>query len=1335
MSKGGINIRARLDSSELKRGIEESKRAVKKLGSSVQSEGEVIAKAMKRVETAVKGAFTVAAAKQFLSQMTEIRGQFQQLEIAFSTILGSATQADALMQQLVTTAAKTPFDLTGIAESAKQLIAYGVSADKVNDTLLMLGDIASGLSLPLTDIAYLYGTTVVQGRMFTQDLRQFTGRGIPMIQQLAKQFGVAESAVGDLVSKGKVGLKEFQQAMEGIHADKFSGLMEKQSASLTGKLANLEDAVDIMMNKFGEASEGVIGGAIDLASELVENYEAVGRALLELAGAVGVYKASMFALMEVSKGYTLLQIAEIKWLTIKEALQKRLAMTNPYGALALGITVLVAGMYKLVTATTEAEKAQKALNDSINKGQGMIEAERLKVETLFATLRHAKKGTTEWNNARNAILKEYGKYLEGLSKEIQTLKDVEGAYNAVKKAAIESARARAIESATNEAQERYSEKMQEQMEEVNRIVDTTYKNTAKNADKRAKLKADLYAIMREEKTYNDLTEEQMKDLSKQSWSGGLFGQSLSNTSWVQNLQFQAKKAAQIYKESVDEINSAFGEKVETVSEPTVEDTTKPEPTDEEKSEAEKRRKEQERRLQAIEEYKDKVKVAEAEAELEIRASKLSTREEGLDKELETAKLQYDREKHQMKMLATKWVEEYKEAHGVKSATIADLTKEQQDLLGQFNTTALERYAESEARIYGEVLEKYQGYTEKRAELERKYKKEREELKKAGASDESLAELDRSEQEALKAVDEQFASREGTFRAWMARMEKMTLDQLKKALEEAKKALDEAEKKGGVSPQDLAVARASVNALSDEIKEREVKTDSKSSAEKSAEDWQKLYETLVRVQGEFDKIADSVGGAVGQTLSFASTCMTTTLTAINGITTLANWSTKATEMSAKGASKAMIAAEKASVILTIIGAVIKMAMMVKSVIDANDKVEQDALRFRGEVEGLNRSLEYTKLVAREAGKALQIFSGDGYNKAVSDIRIAESAYGRLNDVMQRGVDDYVAKQKMLAKVGLFGSFGYGELLNGIDDLSRKYGAALGNMLVETKKAKKFLFVEWGGESKKLRDLVPELFNQDQSINMEALDKFIGSSTYEKLSDQAKQSLSELQKAHKDYEESLKGMRDYLKGVFGSLGEDIMGNIVEAFRKGEDATKSFAESVEMTLEKMVQNMIFSSLFSDLFNKAEKDLSEMMKKGSSEEEYIDYFNRLMTQIEGRSELVEKRLKNAQEAGDKRGLNLFKDKEGEKERRTPQKRGIAQASQDSVDELNGRATAIQGHTYTISENSKLLVTNTNAILTHVAGIHRNTDELQRLRAIEGGIVRMDKSLVEVTTRGVKMK
>ena len=117
--------------------------------------------------------------KNLLSSIVQTRGQFQQLEIAFGTMLQSEEKAATLMQQMVDTAAKTPFDLLGVAEGAKQLMAYGVSAEKVNDTLVRLGNIASGLSIPLNDIVYLYGTTMVQGRLYAQDVRQFTGRGIP----------------------------------------------------------------------------------------------------------------------------------------------------------------------------------------------------------------------------------------------------------------------------------------------------------------------------------------------------------------------------------------------------------------------------------------------------------------------------------------------------------------------------------------------------------------------------------------------------------------------------------------------------------------------------------------------------------------------------------------------------------------------------------------------------------------------------------------------------------------------------------------------------------------------------------------------------------------------------------------------------------------------------------------------------------------------------------------------------------------------------------------------------------------------------------------------------
>ena len=153
------------------------------------------------------------SAQQFAQKAMTIRGEFQQLEIAFKTMLGSSEKAGELMNQLVNTAAKTPFDLKGVANGAKQLLAYGVATEKVNETLVRLGDISAGLSIPLNDMVYLYGTTMTQGKLFTQDLRQFQGRGIPLADELAKQFGVTKDKVGELVTAGRVGFPEVEKAI------------------------------------------------------------------------------------------------------------------------------------------------------------------------------------------------------------------------------------------------------------------------------------------------------------------------------------------------------------------------------------------------------------------------------------------------------------------------------------------------------------------------------------------------------------------------------------------------------------------------------------------------------------------------------------------------------------------------------------------------------------------------------------------------------------------------------------------------------------------------------------------------------------------------------------------------------------------------------------------------------------------------------------------------------------------------------------------------------------------------------------------------------------------
>lgn len=241
-----------------------------------------------------------------VSSIVSVRGQFQQLELAFGTMLGSTAKATDLMQQMVDTAAKTPFDLMGVAEGAKQLLAYGVSAEKVNDTLVRLGNIASGLSIPLNDIVYLYGTTMVQGRLYAQDVRQFTGRGIPLVKELAEKYHTTAEGINEMVSAGKIGFPDVEEVLNKMTnaGGQFYQLMEKQSSSLTGQIANLEDAWDSALNSFGEQTEGALSAGIQGATYLVEHMDDVVRILKAVAIAYGSVKAATVLTSVATKGYT-----------------------------------------------------------------------------------------------------------------------------------------------------------------------------------------------------------------------------------------------------------------------------------------------------------------------------------------------------------------------------------------------------------------------------------------------------------------------------------------------------------------------------------------------------------------------------------------------------------------------------------------------------------------------------------------------------------------------------------------------------------------------------------------------------------------------------------------------------------------------------------------------------------------------------------------------------------------------------------------------------------------------------------------------------------------------
>ena len=307
---GSLGFKATLDIDDFNVSSEAIERRIKKVANNVEGEsGKMEDSLLSFAQNGAKYIVSYLVGQgmgSLLNSIVQTRGQFQQLEIAFETILGSGSKAKALMNQLVDTAARTPFDLMGVASSAKQLLAYGIAAEDVNDTLVRLGNIASGLSIPLQDIAYLYGTTMTQGRLYAQDLNQFTGRGIPMVKELAKILGVAESQVKTLVSEGKVGFPEVQQVIQNLtnEGGMFFNLMEKQSKSLTGMIANLGDAWDSALNKLGEDNQDVFAAGISGATYLVEHLDDILRIVKAITVAYGSYKAAIVLNTLATKGYT-----------------------------------------------------------------------------------------------------------------------------------------------------------------------------------------------------------------------------------------------------------------------------------------------------------------------------------------------------------------------------------------------------------------------------------------------------------------------------------------------------------------------------------------------------------------------------------------------------------------------------------------------------------------------------------------------------------------------------------------------------------------------------------------------------------------------------------------------------------------------------------------------------------------------------------------------------------------------------------------------------------------------------------------------------------------------
>lgn len=421
-----LKFDAVIETAKVTSGFKDIQNAVHNTAETVKSEGESIEDVINKIKNAANIAIGGWSIGKFVNQMMQVRGQFQQTEMAFKTMLQSESKANDLMQQMIHTAAITPFGVEDVTEGAKQLLAFNVAAEDVNDTLIRLGDVAAGMGVSLSEMVMLYGTTIAKGKMDTMDLYQFLNRGIPIADELAKVMGLdvnnAIAEVKEQLTAGKVTSDIFIKAMQNMTSEgsKFGGLMEAQSKTITGQIRNIEDAIEQKFNELGKSQEGIINKGLDVASSLVENWQKVGEAVMVAATAYGTYKAVLMTVtalqtlnnrilqqavvektLAAAAGINLsnaeaVAAARTKFFTLAQkgltAALKETAMAtlaNPYVLLAAAITSVVYAIYKFSTAASAAEIAQEAWNKSIDEFNKKAEERKQKIKELVSTIQDA----------------------------------------------------------------------------------------------------------------------------------------------------------------------------------------------------------------------------------------------------------------------------------------------------------------------------------------------------------------------------------------------------------------------------------------------------------------------------------------------------------------------------------------------------------------------------------------------------------------------------------------------------------------------------------------------------------------------------------------------------------------------------------------------------------------------------------------------------------------------------------------------------------------------------------------------------------------------------------
>ncbi|MGV0921907.1 tape measure protein [Empedobacter falsenii] len=409
ISNGRLGFTQDLDNQKFLNALRQSNRGVTDFNIHLQNNFNQSLVSVNDLAKGVTAFLTIDMARDFVTQMVKIRGEFEQTEIAFNTMLQSREKGNALMQEMVELAKNTPMQFSEVSKGAKQLLAYQVEVEKLTGTLSMLGDISSGLGVPISRLILVYGQVRAKGRLMGDDLRQFTEAGVPMIAMIAKNMGIAESAVADMVSAGKVGFKDVEKVLEQLTSQGglFYNMMEEQSKTIPGQIAKLQDEIEQMFNSIGKDSQGFVSDVIGGASSVVENYKEIGNVLGVLITTYGAYKAALI-LVSTAESTHIKNSAianESKLNNLRTTLQEteaNLALAKSEDAVALSkLESVQAGLAKERIKGKELLSAIDIAHAERNQAQAVVDAAQKKYDAYkgSAFVLNEKRAAIELENA------------------------------------------------------------------------------------------------------------------------------------------------------------------------------------------------------------------------------------------------------------------------------------------------------------------------------------------------------------------------------------------------------------------------------------------------------------------------------------------------------------------------------------------------------------------------------------------------------------------------------------------------------------------------------------------------------------------------------------------------------------------------------------------------------------------------------------------------------------------------------------------------------------------------------------------------------------------------